>query len=95
MAKTAKRETPSPVALGNAVLIRTVTHYYTGRIVGLTRDEIVLTDAAWIADTGRFSAALSTGTLSEIEPYPTAVSIARGAIVDVTSWSHPLPRETK
>ena len=85
----------SPIAIGNAVIIRTVTHYYTGRIVALSDAEIVLLDAAWIADTGRWSTALDTGALHEVEPYPAAVSISRGAIVDVTTWAHALPRDQR
>lgn len=84
-----------PLTVGNAVFIRTVTHYYTGRIAELTEQSVVLTDAAWIADTGRFGAALVSGTLGEIEPFPAAVEIGRGAIVDVTTWMHPLPRTVK
>ena len=85
----------SPLRVGNGVFIRGVTNYYTGKIVALTRDEIVLTDAAWIADTGRFSGALRSGVLNEVEPYPGTVTVGRGAVCDVTDWPHPLPRETK
>lgn len=85
----------NPIALGSAVLIRTVTLYYTGKIAELTPESIVLVDAAWIADTGRFHTALETGTLNEVEPYPGPVAVSRGAIVDVTGWKHPLPRSAK
>lgn len=85
----------SPIQLGNPVFIRSVTHYYTGRIGKITRDEIVLMDAAWIADTGRFSQALESGALCEVEPFPFAVSVGRGAIIDVTYWPHALPRGVK
>src|SRR5574341_1053677 len=64
-------------------LMLTVTMYYTGKLRQVTAQELVLTDAAWIADTGRFSEALRTGTLSEVEPFPEGqVVIGRGAIVD-------------
>lgn len=86
---------PSPYNIGDAVFIRTVTYHYTGRISAIYPGEIVLADAAWIADSGRFHAALSTGTLSEVEPYPAGVVISRGAIVDVSLWAHPLPRGAK
>lgn len=85
----------SPLRVGASVFVRCVTHYYTGRIVALTSTEIVLTDAAWIADTGRFGEALKTGQLNEIEPYADAVSIGRGSVVDVTLWRHALPRSAK
>lgn len=87
------KKVQSPLRVGETVFIRTVTHYYTGRVALLTRDEIVLTDAAWIADTKRWNETLTTGALNEVEPFPLPVSIARGSVVDVTEWQHALPRE--
>ena len=84
-----------PYHVGDNVFIRTVTYHYTGKIAAITPGEIVLSDAAWIADSGRFHVALATGTLSEVEPYPAGVVISRGAIVDVSPWAHPLPRVAK
>lgn len=87
----------SPTRLGNKVYIRTVTHHYTGQIVALTESEIVLSDAAWIADSGRWATAFKTGELNEIEPYPDDVQVAvsRGAVCDVATWPHALPRAQK
>ena len=52
--------------IGKKVLVRTVTHYYTGLLAGVTGGDggvwLHLADAAWIADTGRFHTALATGT---------------------------------
>jgi hypothetical protein len=89
------KQDKSPRYVGNTVFIRGVTMYYTGRIVQLTKEEIVLEDAAWIPDTGRFSDALKTGIFNEVEPYPNGVSVERGSILDVSTWDHPLPRERK
>lgn len=89
------RQPKSPLRVGAQVLVRSVTHYYTGQIVSLSRDEIVLTQAAWIADTGRFHDALRTGYLAEVEPYMGLVSVGRGAVCDVTEWPHELPRSQK
>ncbi len=82
---------------GEKVFIRTVTHHYTGQVVAVTADEIVLTDAAWIADDGRFADALASGELSEVEPFPEGlpVRVGRGAVVEWTLWNHDLPREQK
>lgn len=90
-------EIQSPIRIGNSVFIRTVTMYYTGEIVGVTDGEVLIQNAAWIADTGRFSKALATGELNEIEPYPdgAVVSVSRGAIIDVCNWKHALPRTVK
>ena len=82
-------------AVGDRVFVRAVTHYYTGRIEAMDDQWIRLGDAAWIADTGRFSTALVSGALSEVEPYPGVCFVARGAIVDLSPWAHALPREQK
>jgi hypothetical protein len=82
--------------LGKAVIIRCVTHYYTGKIVRVTPGELVIVDAAWIADAGRWGQALVDGSVNEVEPYPDGeVIVSRGAVVDVAEWHSPLPREVK
>ena len=80
---------------GRSVLVRTVTHYYTGRLDSVTGQWLHLLDAAWIADTGRFHTALATGRLSEVEPYPADCWVAACAVVDVCEWPHDLPRAAK
>jgi hypothetical protein len=78
--------------VGKPVFIRSVTHHYTGLLVEVYDQEIVIEKAAWIADDGRFSACLKDGTPSEVEPYPEGrVVIGRGAILDVAEWAHNLP----
>ena len=81
--------------LGECYLIRTVTLYYTGRVTSITDSDLVLSDAAWIADTGRFAEALKSGTLNEVEPFIDPVIVPRGVIIDATKWGHALPRATK
>lgn len=72
-----------PYELGAVYLIRTVTMIDTGRVVAATEHEIVLEDAAWIADTGRFANALTSLEFSEVEPFPDGqVIVGRGAVVD-------------
>jgi len=74
------------LTVGEAVLIRTVTHYFTGRIVAITDADIKLGDAAWIADSGRWANALKNDfdDKSEVEPYPDWCIVSRGAIIDVS-----------
>jgi len=85
----------SPIKIGNKVLIRTVTHYHTGKIIEINKDHLVLDKAAWIADTGRFSSALESGSFNEIEPFKNPVAVFTSAIIDVTNWSHDLPEKQK
>jgi len=69
--------------IGKIYLIRTVTMIDTGKLVAVTPQELVLEDAAWIADTGRFADALKKCQFNEVEPFPTGrVIIGRGAVVD-------------
>lgn len=85
----------SPWCIGKIYLIRTVTMIQTGRLVAVTPQELVLEEAAWIADTGRFSDALKTGNFSEVEPFPDGqVIVGRGAVIDAIQISV-APRERK
>ena len=85
-----------PYPVGEAVFVRTVTMHYTGRLSRVTAGELVLEDAAWIADSGRFHNALMKGVLNEVEPFPAGqVVVPRGGVIDVSRWNHALPREQK
>ena len=69
--------------IGKIYLIRTVTMIDTGKLVGVTNQELILEDAAWIADTGRFADAVSKAEFDEVEPFPDGrVIIGRGALID-------------
>lgn len=71
---------------GKKYFIRTVTHHHTGVFVGFSneRKEVVLEQAAWIADDGRLTDALKTGTFNEVEMFPggSRVGVGRGSIID-------------
>lgn len=84
-----------PWKVGNCYLIRTVTMTWTGRVIAVHPTELVLEDAAWIADTGRFSEATTEDSLNEVEPVSGPVVIGRQAVVDARSWTTPLPRAVK
>ena len=71
--------------VGHNVFIRTVTMYYTGHVEKISGKFMILSGAAWVADTGRFSDALKTGNVSEVEPMgDTMVNI--DSIIDISSW---------
>lgn len=89
-------EQSHPYKVGSNYFIRTVTHHLTGRLVGVTSMELILEDAAWIADDGRFYDALKDGELNEIEPFPKGeVIVGRGSVIDACIWNHELPRIQK
>lgn len=80
-----------PFTLGKTYFIRTVTMHLIGTLEWVGDKELVLSDASWIADSGRWHDALRTGELSEVEPFIDRVIVGRGAIVDCTQWRHSLP----
>ena len=81
--------------LGKNVFIRTVTHYHTGRLEEVSSGELVLSGAAWVAETGRFADAMANGKMDAVEPFPEGwlVRVNRSAIVDWCEWPYPLLRE--
>ncbi len=69
--------------VGKCYFIRTVTMIDTGVLVSIDSHEVILKDAAWIADTGRFSNALKSLNFNEVEAFPDGmVAIGRGSIID-------------
>jgi len=85
----------TPFEVGKAYLIRTVTMALTGRVVGIVGTFLVINEAAWIADIGRFNEALKTGKVNEVEPADGNVFVGLPAIIDVYEWNHALPRLAK
>jgi hypothetical protein len=84
-----------PFNIGKNYLIRTVTMIQTGKLVAVYPTEIVLEEAAWIADTGRFADNLVSCSFEEVEPFPEGqIIVGRGAIIDAVMISK-LPREQK
>lgn len=78
----------SPFELGKKYLIRTVTMTLTGEIKKIGSQFLVLKDADWIADTGRFSLALEDqDKFNEVEPFKNDAIVAIGSIVDATEIS--------
>lgn len=70
--------------IGQPYIIRTVTMIELGVLVKVTPHELVLKDAAWIADAGRWMDALrDISKIKEVEPYPDGalVPVGRGALI--------------
>lgn len=84
-----------PFKIGEAYFIRTVTYFATGRVKAIVGQFLVLEDAAWIADTGRFSNALATGVLSEVEPVEVDMFLNINSITDAFLWKFALPDKQK
>jgi len=80
--------------VGKKLFIRTVTYHMTGKVTKRMGAFLQLEDAAWIADSGRFSDALGKGELDEVEPVGNAW-INLSSVVDFFPWKHELPTEKK
>lgn len=76
--------------VGQSFFFRTVTYHLTGRVTKVMGSILVLEDAAWIADSGRFMNAIKEGTLSEVEPVGKAY-ININSCCDFFPWEHALP----
>lgn len=92
--KTKVAANAQPFKVGQAYFIRTVTYHLVGKLTAIQAGFLVLTDASWIADSGRFMSAIKDGSLSEVEPVGDAI-VNIAAITDAFPWAHTLPKEQK
>ena len=90
----AEPPTDADPLVGGKWFIRTVTFHLVGKVVRRSGAFLVLKDAAWVADSGRFMQAIKDGTLSEVEPVGDAL-VALASIVDAFPWRHDLPKSQK
>lgn len=79
--------------VGKKYFIRTVTMHTVGELILVTDKELVLKNASWVADSGRFNNALKTGELEEVEPFVNDVIVNRSSLIDATIWDHDLPNQ--
>ena len=80
--------------VGKKFFIRTVTYHLVGKVVKLVGNFMVLEDASWIADSGRFMEAIKKGILNEVEPVGDAL-VNINSITDIFPWIHKLPVDQK
>lgn len=86
--------TEHPFEIGEAYFIRTVTYHFIGKIKEIKGKFLLLSDACWVADSGRFHEALEKGTLSEVEYMETAF-VNMDTIVDASPWKNKIPKDSK
>lgn len=80
--------------VGKKWFIRTVTYHLTGEVEKIVGNFLMLKNAAWIADSGRFMQAIKEGKLNEVEPVGQAM-VNLNSIIDMFPWKHKLPNEQK
>jgi hypothetical protein len=80
--------------VGKAWLFRTVTYFTVGTVTQRIGNFLLLSDASWVADTGRFMSTIKNGTLNEVEPVGIQ-GLNLDAVVDFFPWIHKLPTDQK
>lgn len=80
--------------VGSKFFFRTVTYHMVGEVKKVVGRFVLLKNASWIADSGRFMNAIKDGELSEVEPVGTAY-LNMDTVVDFFPWVHKLPAEQK
>ena len=80
--------------VGEKLFIRTVTYHLVGKVKAVNGTLIELSDASWVADSGRFMQAIQNGTLNEVEPVGRCW-VNAAAITDAFPWKHALPKDQK
>ena len=83
-----------PFEIGKAYFIRTVTYHVVGKVEEIKGAFLVLSEASWVADSGRFSKAIAEGELSEVE-YVGDMIVNTSSIADACIWRNKLPKVTK
>jgi hypothetical protein len=83
-----------PFEVGKSYFIRTVTYHLVGKVASVVGTFLVLSDASWVADSGRFMQAIKNGTLNEVEPVGDAI-VNFSAVTDAFPWVHSLPEKQK
>lgn len=74
-----------PYKLGEYYAVRTLTMIQTGKLEAVYAGELVLSDACWIADTGRWTQFLTDpASASEIELFADHAIVQRSNIIDAT-----------
>lgn len=89
------RAAPLPFEIGKAYLFCGVTRYFVGRVRSVVGPFVVLDEASWVPSTGRFSAALQSFNLDEVERVPDGWVVNTAALNDAGPWNGALPKETK
>jgi hypothetical protein len=81
--------------IGKKYFFRTVTYHLVGRVrKRVTSKFLLLEDASWIADSGRFMNFIKEGKVNEVEPVG-MVYVNLDTVTDFFPWKHTLPKVQK
>jgi hypothetical protein len=88
---------PYSELVGQKMFMRTVTYHLVGEVTGIMGSMAMLKDASWVADSGRFGKAITTGEMgsdAEVEVVGDAY-VNLDAVTDMYPWAHELPTATR
>ena len=80
--------------VGQKFFFRTVTYHMVGKVTKRIGNFLQLENASWIADSGRFSQAVKTGSFNEVEPVGVCW-INLESVTDFFPAKYKLPTEQK
>jgi hypothetical protein len=80
--------------IGKKWFFRTITYHLVGRVVKRVGTFLLLEDASWVADSGRFMNCVKDGTLDEVEPVG-EIFVNLESVGDFFLWKHALPKDQK
>lgn len=87
---------PLPFEVGKNYLIRTITMIDVGKVTKIVGNFIIMDNASWIADTGRWYECLKRpDVFIEVEPFTHPLIVNTQSIIDATLWPYSLPTEAK
>ena len=81
--------------VGKSLFIRTVTYHLIGKVEKVIGHVLQLSQAVWVAESGRFMNAIAEGTLNEVEPIKAPWFVNMDSVTDFGIWNHPIPTEQK
>lgn len=88
-----------PFEVGEAYFFRTVTYHTLGRVKKIVGNFLVLEEASWVADSGRFNEFINEGKIEnqsvEIEHLEINPVLSLTSVVDAFPWKFKLPNKTK
>ena len=90
-----RTQSRNPFKVGEKYFIRTATFFQLGRLKEICGKWLILEEASWIADTGRFHEFLKDGKCNEYEAFVEDVFVPLDSVIDITVWGHSLFKGNK
>lgn len=85
-----------PIEVGKAYFFRTVTYHMLGRVKSTTGSFVLLENAVYVADSGRFGEAIKGDIeLNELEHLGQDWTVNMDSVSDFGEWKHDIPSSSR